>query len=119
MNSFAMLQVNMIDSPQEWGIVGVIVTMVLSLLGIFVWWVRAARLDLQVNQREFLAYIREQSAAALVAQSQNAEATLAIANSLHRLTERMDRHDEREAERHRQDMEMYRRIHDERREVSP
>ena len=78
-----------IDTPPEWGIVGVIVGIVMLLIGTFLWWVRAARQDLRVSQKAFIDYLMTTGA------HQN-EALVATANELHRLSERQSLQGERQ-----------------------
>lgn len=89
-----MLEVSTaINTPPEWGIVGVIVGIVMLLIATFLWWVRAARTDLRVSQKAFIDYLMTMGA------HQN-EALVATANELHRLSQRQEAHEDRAQARH-------------------
>lgn len=89
-----MLEVaSAIDTPPEWGIVAVIVTIVMLLLGTFLWWVRAARNDLRQGQAAFIDYL-------VTTGGKQSETLVATANELHRLSERQDAHEARAQARH-------------------
>lgn len=91
---------NLIDTPVEWGVVGVIITMSAMLLITFLWWVRVARDDLKESQSQFVKHLTttgERQTEVLVAAT---EATRSTTGALEKLSDLMDRHEQRAADRH-------------------
>lgn len=52
-----------IDIPQEWGIVGFVCAVLLSMLGLFTWWVRGARQDQREATRALINYMSDEAKA--------------------------------------------------------
>ena len=98
-----MLVVNAIDTPEEWGVVTVIVAIAFTLVTTFVWWVRAARMDLQQSHVQFVQYLQETA-------TRQTEAIVTSTSALVRMTEMLDRHEERAEDRHRATTASLRRI---------
>lgn len=55
--------VNGIDIPQEWGIVGFVCFVLVSMLGLFTWWVRGARQDQREATKALINYMSDESKA--------------------------------------------------------
>ena len=55
--------VNGIDIPQEWGIVGFVCAILLSMLGLFTWWVRGARQDQREATKALVSYLSDEAKA--------------------------------------------------------
>lgn len=88
-----LLQVNTIDTPPEWGIVGVIVGIAGLLIATFLWWVRAARIDLRTTQRAFIDHLQ-------VTGAQQTTALVAATETLHTVTAALERIDRQQAANH-------------------
>ena len=55
--------VNGIDIPQEWGIVGFVCAVLVTMLALFTWWVRGAHQDQRDATRALISYMSDEAKA--------------------------------------------------------
>lgn len=94
----------MVSSPPEWGLIGFVV---ISLLGLLAYWVKASRADLSVTHERFLNSVDRASERDAERSDRQTEAIVASTNAtqqsvqaLRELAAMVAKHDERALTRH-------------------